>query len=225
MSILLLSRWAFCLPRYLFEISARWFMSLSVRCFFFFFPSCELGFFGRSLRSPSPCPGIGLGGGGVGRPRPPARFPHTFLPSLCTTSPRTQDPSLKPIFPAAARFKGKPSRETDLFAKTLHNQLSIIFFSFLPLQANFGRPQQIPDDRAKWKFDSALFIVPSQSKATTIYMREGGFPPPSSEDFNLKAQRKEPLSGCPQFADGTGETILLGLAGLSTLRFNSPPMH
>lgn len=162
--------WNFCKVVY---------VSLRPLLFFFFFsPLVNSVFSGGPFARPARVPASGWGGGvGVGRPRPPARFPHTFLPSLCTTSPRTQDPSLKPIFPAAARFKGKPSRETDLFAKTLHNQLSIIFFSFLPLQANFGRPQQIPDDRAKWKFDSALFIVPSQSKATTIYMREGGFPP------------------------------------------------
>lgn len=48
---------------------------------------------------------------------------------------------------------------------------------------------------------------------------------PSSKDFNLKSQRKVPLTSYPQFADGTEEAILLSLAGLGFLQFKSLPTH
>lgn len=63
--------------------------------------------------------------------------------------------------------------EGEIYSLKLYPTSSIFIFP-LPLQASFGSPQQIPADRAKWKFDSALLIASLQSK--TIPTRGGFFP-------------------------------------------------
>lgn len=81
---------------------------------------------------------------------------------------------------------------SEIYSLKLH-PTSSIFISPLPLQANFGRPQQIPDDRAKWNFDSAPLIVSLQSQ--TIPTRGGFFS--FSPRILIENHNEKPSLGLP----------------------------
>lgn len=118
------------------------------------------------------------------------------------------------------------NRETALLAKTLDNQLSIFFFPslFRQISEDHNKYQMIEQNES---LTLRCLLCPRTLKLPLFLRMDGWglFFNPSLKDFNLKSQRKEPLTSYPQFADGTEEAVLLGLAGLGFLRFKSLPAH
>lgn len=97
--------------------------------------------------------------------------PNTdFIPSTSSHVPLATNPFQTHFCSSEVQGEG------EIYSLKLYPTSSVFIFP-LPLQANFGRPQQIPDDRAKWKFDSALLIVSLQPKTIPTRGWFSPFPP------------------------------------------------